>query len=131
MGASLIALGLATATNAGALSGSPPVDVWNLIQFGFVGFVLVCMTVRKWIVPEWTLKAAEERHAETVERHAETVRSKDAEISALKSQVERLQDVTHHQTLPALLRSAEIVAKYNEEAAHKRWATYPDRDVQA
>jgi F0F1-type ATP synthase membrane subunit b/b' len=124
LGSSLIALALATATNSGGLAGSPPVDIWGLIQFGFVGFVLVCMTIRKWIVPEWTLKAAEERHVEAV-------RSKDAEITALKSQVERLQDVTHNQTLPALLRSAEIVAKYNEEAAHKRWATYPDRDVQS
>lgn len=122
MGASLIALALATATNTNSLASSPPVDIWNLVQFGFVGFVLVCMTIRKWIVPEWTLRQAEERHAVTVA-------GKDTEIAALKSQVERLQDVTHNQTLPALLRSAEIVARYNEEAAHKRWAAAPDRDV--
>lgn len=88
-------------------------DVWNLVQFGFVGFVLVCFMIRKFLVPEWTLRQAEERHAQEMA-------GKDAEIASLKSQVERLQGMTEQQMIPALTRSTEIVARYTEEQQRDR-----------
>jgi F0F1-type ATP synthase membrane subunit b/b' len=88
-------------------------DIWNLIQFGFVGFILVCFMIRKFVVPEWTLRDAERRHDKESA-------SKDAEIASLKDQVERLQSMTEQQMIPALTRTAEIVARYTEEQQRER-----------
>lgn len=94
---------------------APPFDLWNLLQFGFIGLGLICLAIRKWIVPEWVLKREEERH---VKEMAEV----RAERDSYKAQVERLQSVTVEQMIPALTRATEVAAKYNEELAHQRWS---------
>ncbi len=106
---------LATSGAAQVPDLTPPAgfDIWNLIQFGFVGFILVCFMVRRFVVPEWTLRSAEERHAKELA-------GKDAEIAALKSQVERLQGMAEQQMIPALTRATEIVARYTEEQQRER-----------
>jgi len=99
---------------ADVLSKAPPFDLWNLLQFGVIALGLICLAVRRWIVPEWVLKREEEQHAKEIA----AVR---AERDDYKAQVERLQAVMIEQMVPALARSTEVAAKYNEELAHQRW----------
>ncbi len=88
--------------------------LWNLIQFGVIGLVLICLAARKWIVPEWVLKASEERQTADLA-------AKDREIETLKAQVEKLQTVLQDQVIPALTRATEVAATYNEELARRRF----------
>ena len=37
-----------------------PFDITQILQFGLLGLIFLCLVFRKWIVPEWTLKSAEE-----------------------------------------------------------------------
>jgi hypothetical protein len=100
---------------AKVLTEPPPFDLWNLLQFGVIAFGLICLLIRKWIVPEWVLKREEERHVTELA-------AARAERDGYKAQVERLQTVTIEQMIPALTRSTEVAAKYNEELAHQRWS---------
>jgi hypothetical protein len=104
-----------TLHSAGELTAAPPFDLWNLIQFGLLGVGFVCLAAGKWIVPEWVLRRAEERHAKELAE----VR---AERDGYKGQVERLQVVTIEQMIPALTRATEVAATYNEELARQRWS---------
>lgn len=99
---------------AADLTASPPFDLWNLIQFGLLGVGFVCLAAGKWIVPEWALRHAEERHAKEL---AEVRGERDG----YKGQVERLQAVTIEQMIPALTRATEVAATYNEELARQRY----------
>jgi hypothetical protein len=96
-------------------------DLWNLIQFGLLGVGFACLAVRKFIVPEWVLRNAEERHA----RELAEERAKNA---LLQGQVEKLQTVYQESLIPALVRATEVAATYNEELARKRWQSPPGKD---
>lgn len=102
----------------------PPTDTWSLIQYGIVGVLALALISRRGIVPEWILKRDEVRHAEELaaqdKRHQEAMEAARAQIKSLESQVERLQDVTLHEMIPALTRATAVAATYNEELARQR-----------
>lgn len=87
----------------------------SLFQYGLLGLFVLCMIFRKFVVPEWVLKSAEERHA------AELT-ARDERIAHLETQVQRLQDLATGELMPALTKAAEINARFVEEMAHRRYA---------
>jgi hypothetical protein len=107
---------------AGALTTAPKsLDVVSLLQFGFVGFVLVCILARKFLVPEWVYREAQERNAKDLADERER-------NEKLTGQLERLQNVFQDQMIPALTRSTEVNATYNEELAHRRYSSGVNSD---
>ncbi|MBT0771829.1 hypothetical protein KIH74_23005 [Kineosporia sp. J2-2] len=83
------------------------------VQFGFLAFVLACVAFRKFFVPEWTLRKEEERHA------ADNA-ARDERIAHLEDQVQRLQDLTGKELMPALARATDINARFVEEMTARR-----------
>jgi F0F1-type ATP synthase membrane subunit b/b' len=113
-----VTLTLSHLASAAASSVAQPQDwsIWNLIQFGILGMGFACLASGKFIVPEWALNRAEKRHAEELA-------SERARSAKLEGQVEKLQAAFQDQMIPALTRSTEIIAAWNEESARKRWAS--------
>lgn len=106
----------ATGTTAAAAANSPavPFDVTQVLQFGLLGLIFLCLVFRKFIVPEWTLRDAEKRSeaekADLAARLAET-----------REQLDKLQDVFQDQMIPALTRATEINARYTDEMQEQRY----------
>jgi hypothetical protein len=101
---------------AGAtVAPSLPFDITQILQFGLLGLIFLCLVFRKFIVPEWTLKAAEERAAaekdELIRRLTET-----------REQLDKLQDVFQEQMIPSLTRATEINGRYTDELQKARYA---------
>lgn len=94
---------------------APDVNIEQVLQYGLLGIIFFCVIIRKFIVPEWTLKKAEEKaeaeKAELTERLAET-----------REQLNKLQGVFQDQMIPALTRATEINAKYTDELQRARYA---------
>jgi hypothetical protein len=86
----------------------------QVLQFGLLGIVFLCLIFRKFVVPEWTLKAAEERATsekdDLMRRYTET-----------REQLDKLQDVFQDQMIPALTKATEINARYTEELQKARY----------
>lgn len=121
MYANALALGLVTAVDTGAKSSDfSGGDLINFLQFGVVGLLVVLFMTRKGIVPEWTLRVAEERAA--AERatllEAATAERLDLakRLSDKEAQVERLQGIYEDVVLPALFRATEANLHYEEQA---------------
>lgn len=91
-----------------------PFDITQVLQFGLLGLIFLCLVFRKFIVPEWTLKAQEQRldseKAELVQRLNET-----------REQLERLQNVFQDQMIPALTQATAINARYTDELQRARY----------
>lgn len=109
----------AVAAGPGAANTASSVDITQIVQsqilqFGLLGIFFLCMVFRKFAVPEWTLKNAEERAAaekeELLRRLAET-----------REQLDKLQDVFQDQMIPALTRATEINARYTDELQKARY----------
>lgn len=79
----------------------PSIDITQLLQFGFVGVVLACIIVRRWLVPEWTLKQSELR-AETEKRDL------TERLAESQAQLRNLQATFEEQMIPALTRSTDL-----------------------
>jgi hypothetical protein len=101
------------ATTVSATSGQLPIDVTQVLQFGLLGLIFLCLVFRKFIVPEWTLKAAEERSAQEKE---ELIKRLDE----TREQLDRLQDVFQDHMIPTLTRATEINARYTDELQRAR-----------
>ncbi len=102
---------------AAAVTQTPaalPFDVTQVLQFGLLGLIFLCLVFRKFIVPEWTLKSQEERSAaekaELVQRLNET-----------REQLERLQSVFQDQMIPALTQATAINSRYTDELQKARY----------
>jgi hypothetical protein len=54
----LLALAAAAPSSS---SPSAALDITQVLQFGLLGLIFLCLVFRKFIVPEWTLKQAEDR----------------------------------------------------------------------
>lgn len=106
---------LADTTQASAVESlAETIDVTQLLQYGLLGLVVLCILFRKYLVPEWTLKAVEERAAS--ERS-----DLERRLAASEEQLNKLQDVFQEQMIPALTRATEINARYNEELQRARY----------
>ncbi len=113
----LLASGTEQAASTG--SASVPFDITQILQFGLLGLIFLCLVFRKFIVPEWTLKNAEDRHV--AEKEELTRR-----LTETKEQLDRLQDVFQDRMIPALTRATEINARYNEELQRARYRRRDD-----
>jgi hypothetical protein len=98
--------------SAGA-SGVSNVDVTQLIQYGVLGLVLLLVIIRKYLVPEWTLKSAEDRAA--AERADLERRLAEAE-----AQLARFRQIFEEQMIPALLQATDTNKRYVTEMEHAR-----------
>jgi hypothetical protein len=103
----------AAAAAGGAVSS---VDVTQLIQYGVLGLVLLLVIVRKYLVPEWTLKQAEELAA----RERADLERRLAESEA---QLARFRQIFEEQMIPALLQATDTNKRYVSEMEHARFAS--------
>ena len=85
------------------------IDLTQVLQFGFVGVVLLCLMFGKYLVPEWVL---------TREREAceESLRQRDAEIERLRSDIDELKvqlreasEVYSERVVPTLTRVVDVL----------------------
>lgn len=108
-----IAMAAATNTPSPAPTASPPFDITEVLQYGLLGLIFLCIIFRKFIVPEWTLKQAEDRHALEKQELAER-------LNQTREQLDRLQDVFQDQMIPALTKANEVNARYLDELQQRR-----------
>lgn len=87
----------------------------QVLQFGLLGLVFICLVFRKFLVPEWVLKATEER-AEKDKAELQT------RLSETREQLDRLQTVFEDQMIPTLTRATEVNARYTDELQRARYA---------
>lgn len=103
-------------TTTGTANAALPFDITQVLQFGLLGLIFLCLVFRKFIVPEWTLHQAETRHeaekAELTQRLNET-----------RDQLNALQTVFQDQMIPQLTKATEINARYTEELQKARYST--------
>lgn len=103
-----------------AVSAQPdpamPFDVTQVLQFGLLGLIFLCLVFRRFIVPEWTLKAQEERTQAEKEDLAKR-------LEETREQLEKLQSVFQDQMIPALTRATEINARYTDELQKARYVS--------
>lgn len=97
----------------------PSVDLTQVLQFGLLGLIFLCLVFRKYIVPEWTLKDSERRSAA---REAELERR----LGETQDQLQNLLTVFQDQMIPSLTRATEVNAKYTDELQRARYLR--DRD---
>jgi hypothetical protein len=95
-------------------SGGVPFDITQVLQFGLLGLIFLCLVFRKFIVPEWTLKQAEERAQKEKDDLA-------MRLSETREQLDKLQAVFQDQMIPALTRATEINARYTDELQKARY----------
>lgn len=96
-------------------------DLTQILQFGLLGLIFVCILLRKYLVPEWVLKEFQENSRA---REAEQT----ARLNETREQLDRLQDVFQDQMIPALTRATEINARYTEELQRARFLRKQGRD---
>lgn len=101
------------ADQTSAISG---VDVTQLIQYGVLGLVLLLVIIRKYLVPEWTLKAEEERAA------AERA-DLERRLTESEAQLARFRQIFEEQMIPALLQATDTNKRYVTEMEHARIAS--------
>lgn len=129
MYANLTALALVTAANATSTTTELPSggDILSFLQFGVVGLLVVLFMTRKGVVPEWTLRIAEERAEAERKTLLEAANAERTELlrrlADKEAQVERLQGIYEEVVLPALFRATEMNMAYEE--AHSARADRP------
>jgi hypothetical protein len=110
-----------TAAKTATASTAVPFDITQILQFGLLGLIFLCVLFRKFLVPEWVLKqqevAAEKERVDLEKRLTET-----------REQLDKLQDVFQDQMIPALTKATEINARYTEEMQKARYQRRPKRD---
>ncbi len=90
-----------------------PFDITQVLQFGLLGLIFLCLVFRKFIVPEWTLKQTEDR---LVSEKEDLTRR----LAETRDQLNKLQDVFQDQMIPALTKATEINARYTDEMQQAR-----------
>lgn len=112
---SVVVAVMASAQGPSAPTSLDPAEMLSsFLQYGPLGIVLICLLFRKYLVPEWTLKAAEERARLEKDDLAKR-------LSEAQEQLDRLQDVFQDQLIPALTRATEVNARYNDELQRARY----------
>lgn len=109
-----------SSSSTGGGVAAMPFDITQVLQFGILGLIFLCIVFRKFLVPEWTLKQAEDRANKEKEELAER-------LNETREQLDRLQDVFQTQMIPALTRATEINARYNEELQRARFRRQGDQ----
>jgi uncharacterized protein YacL (UPF0231 family) len=109
---------LATAA-ASTLGG---VGIAEFLQFGLLGVIFLCLVMKKFIVPEWTLNALKEQHEASLKVKEEQISQLKADKDELKATAEQLQKLTREEVIPALVVANQMAAD------HLQWIR--DHDVQ-
>lgn len=113
-GAVLLAATQSPAAVPAGSSGNFPFDIGQLLQYGLLGLIFLCLVFRKFIVPEWTLKNTEDRMNSEKDELAKR-------LTETREQLDKLQDVFQDQMIPALTRATEINARYTDELQKARY----------
>lgn len=95
-------------------SAAVPFDITQILQFGLLGLIFLCVLFRKFLVPEWVLKATEDRNDKEKSEL-------QARLGETREQLDKLQAVFEDQMIPALTRATEINARYTDELQRARY----------
>lgn len=91
------------------------IDITQFLQFGLLGLIFACVVMKKFIVPEWTLKQQEEGHNRELKVKDAQIAALEADKAELKESLTSLQALTRDQIIPALVRSNQLSADYVSE----------------
>ena len=93
---------------AEASTASSTLDlITPFVNFGIIGVLVIMFVSRKFIIPEWVLREAQERH----ERE---LAARDRDIAELKETLKAGTDMYNTQVIPAFTRSIDVNREYNE-----------------
>lgn len=98
-----------------AASTSVGVDVTQFLQFGLLGLVFVCVVMKKFLVPEWTLTQLQEQRDQEAKAKDEQIASLKADKAELKESLDQLQELTRTEIIPALVRANQLSSEYVTE----------------
>lgn len=96
------------------------VDVTQFLQFGLLGIIFVCIILKKFIVPEWTLRQLEDQHESELRLKDDQLDSIKADKQELKESLDALQALTRTEIIPALVRANQLSQEYVAELAGRR-----------
>ena len=95
------------------------VDVTQFLQFGLLGLVFACVILRRFLVPEWTLKQLEETSAKELKAKDEQIQALKVDKAELKDSLDQLQALTRTEIIPALVRANQLSAEYLADIAER------------
>lgn len=95
------------------------IDVTSFLQFGLLGMVFLCVVLKKYIVPEWTLKQLEEQRAQEINAKNEQIETLKVDKQELKDSLDQLQELTRTEIIPALVRANQLSSEYLTEIADR------------
>jgi uncharacterized protein YacL (UPF0231 family) len=107
---------------AAAAAGTSSVGIATFLQFGLLGVIFVCVVMKKFIVPEWTLTALKEQYEQQIKVKEDQISALKADKEELKTTAEQLQKLTRDEMIPALVVANQMAAE------HVQWIK--DHDVQ-
>lgn len=96
------------------------IDITQFLQFGLLGLIFAMVLVKKFLVPEWTLKSQQDAHEAALAAKDERISSLEADKAELKESLAQLQGLTRDQIIPALVRSNQLSADYVQELANQK-----------
>lgn len=105
-----------------AASAGSSVGIATFLQFGLLGVIFVCVVMKKFIVPEWTLTALKEQYEQQIKVKEDQIAALKADKEELKTTAEQLQKLTRDEMIPALVVANQMAAE------HVQWIK--DHDVQ-
>jgi predicted XRE-type DNA-binding protein len=111
---------LAAIPAAAAAVSTGGVDLTQFLQFGLLGLIFVCIILKKFIVPEWSLRQLEDQHLSEMKLKDEQVTSLKADKQELKEALDALQELTRTEIIPALVRANQLSQEYVAELAGRR-----------
>jgi uncharacterized protein YacL (UPF0231 family) len=115
------ALLMSAAASTGGLTGS--FGVATFLQFGLLGVVFLCIVMKKFIVPEWTLTALKDQYEAQIKVKEDQISALKDDKEELKVTAEQLQKLTRDEMIPALVVANQMAAE------HVQWIK--DHDVQS
>lgn len=101
------------------------VDLTQFLQFGLLGVVFLCVVMKKYIVPEWTLKQLEDQRTQELKAKDDQIVILKADKLELKDALSQLQKLTQNEVIPALVRANQLSAEYLTEIGDRKRDAQP------
>lgn len=103
-----------------AVDGNPvKIDLTQFLQFGILGLIFLCVILRKYLVPEWTLKQQQEQGEKELKLKDEQIVALQQDKKDLSESLGQLQALTRDQIIPALVRANQLSADYVTQLAQR------------
>lgn len=102
-------------------------DLTQFLQFGLLGAIFVCIILKKFIVPEWTLTQLQQQHDSELKLKDDQLVSLKSDKQELKESLDALQELTRTEIIPALVRANQLSQEYVAELAGRRRHEVTDR----